>query len=100
MNSQQLCDIVKQATAVVDNMASDTSATDMEEELSSSGEDTASMMDASSLSSTASWGETETVEAHVGYKKVLVTGGAGFIGSHVAEYLLERGDDVVIIDEM
>jgi UDP-glucuronate 4-epimerase len=40
------------------------------------------------------------VEPHVGYKKVLVTGGAGFIGSHVAEYLLARGDDVVIVDEM
>jgi UDP-glucuronate 4-epimerase len=40
------------------------------------------------------------VEPHVGYKKVLVTGGAGFIGSHVAEVLLDRGDDVVIIDEM
>lgn len=40
------------------------------------------------------------VETHVGYKKVLVTGGAGFIGSHVAEYLLDRGDDVVIVDEM
>jgi len=37
---------------------------------------------------------------HVGYKKVLVTGGAGFIGSNVAEYLLSRGDDVVIVDEM
>lgn len=37
---------------------------------------------------------------HVGYKKVLVTGGAGFIGSNVAEYLLSRGDDVVIIDEI
>ncbi|KAL7487242.1 hypothetical protein ACHAW6_012843 [Cyclotella cf. meneghiniana] len=42
----------------------------------------------------------QIVEPHVGYKKVLVTGGAGFIGSHVAEYLLERGDDVVIVDEM
>lgn len=41
-----------------------------------------------------------TVERHVGYKKVLVTGGAGFIGSNVAEYLLNRGDDVVIVDEM
>lgn len=41
-----------------------------------------------------------TVEPHVGYKKVLVTGGAGFIGSNVAEYLLERGDDVVIVDEV
>ena len=41
-----------------------------------------------------------TVEPHVGYKKVLVTGGAGFIGSNVAEFLLNRGDDVVIVDEM
>lgn len=40
------------------------------------------------------------VEPHMGYKKVLITGGAGFIGSHVAEYLLARGDDVVIIDEV
>jgi UDP-glucuronate 4-epimerase len=40
------------------------------------------------------------VEPHMGYKKVLVTGGAGFIGSHVAEVLLARGDDVVIVDEM
>jgi len=50
--------------------------------------------------STTSWADTELVEPHVGYKKVLVTGGAGFIGSHVAEYLLARGDDVVIIDEI
>jgi UDP-glucuronate 4-epimerase len=40
------------------------------------------------------------VAPHVGYKKVLVTGGAGFIGSNVAEKLLARGDDVVIVDEM
>ncbi len=31
-------------------------------------------------------------------KKVLLTGGAGFIGSHVAQELLRRGDEVIIID--
>src|SRR6266436_2590585 len=33
-------------------------------------------------------------------KKILVTGGAGFIGSHVAQKLLERGDSVVIVDNI
>ena len=33
-------------------------------------------------------------------KKIFLTGGAGFIGSHVAQKLLERGDSVVIIDNM
>src|SRR5688500_5794676 len=30
--------------------------------------------------------------------RVLVTGGAGFIGSHTCERLLERGDEVVVLD--
>lgn len=32
--------------------------------------------------------------------KILVTGCAGFIGSHVCEFLLKRGDDVLGIDNM
>ncbi|MEO9899818.1 UDP-glucuronic acid decarboxylase family protein [Nisaea sp.] len=31
-------------------------------------------------------------------KRVLVTGGAGFVGSHLCERLLERGDDVLCVD--
>ena len=30
--------------------------------------------------------------------KALVTGGGGFIGSHLCDRLLERGDEVVAVD--
>jgi UDP-glucose 4-epimerase len=32
--------------------------------------------------------------------RVLVTGGAGFIGSHVADALAARGDEVVVVDDL
>ena len=32
--------------------------------------------------------------------RVLITGGAGFIGSHLAEFHLERGDEVHCIDDL
>jgi len=32
--------------------------------------------------------------------RVLITGGAGFIGSHLAEALLDRGDDVLVLDDL
>jgi UDP-glucose 4-epimerase len=32
--------------------------------------------------------------------RFLITGGAGFIGSHLAEHLLNRGDEVYIIDDL
>jgi len=31
-------------------------------------------------------------------KRILITGGAGFLGSHLCEHLLEHGEDVVCID--
>jgi UDP-glucuronate decarboxylase len=31
-------------------------------------------------------------------KRILVTGGAGFIGSHLCKRLLGRGDDVICLD--
>jgi UDP-glucuronate decarboxylase len=34
----------------------------------------------------------------LGERRVLVTGGAGFIGSHLCERLLERGDEVLCVD--
>lgn len=33
-------------------------------------------------------------------KRALITGGAGFIGSHLTERLLERGDEVFVIDNL
>lgn len=68
--------------------------------------DTLTSSETPSIASTTSWDEIseesreKEIEPHVGHKTVLVTGGAGFIGSHVADYLLQRGDDVVIVDEI
>lgn len=57
--------------------------------------------------STQAYSDTSKASIHIDplspthYRKtVLVTGGAGFVGSHVAEALLTRGDKVVIVDNL
>jgi len=43
-------------------------------------------------------GETIVMSEHI--RKVLLTGGAGFIGSHLAEELLRRGAQLTIVDNL
>ena len=32
--------------------------------------------------------------------RILITGGAGFIGSHLSDAYIERGDEIYIIDDL
>ncbi|XP_073389542.1 UDP-glucuronic acid decarboxylase 2 [Physcomitrium patens] len=35
-----------------------------------------------------------------GPKRIVVTGGAGFVGSHLVDRLIERGDSVIVVDNL
>ena len=76
------------------------SVTSISEDDSSLSDSMMSMCSSTEESSEASKYEELIIQPHTQHKKVLVTGGAGFIGSSVAEALLARGDDVIIVDEM
>jgi UDP-glucuronate decarboxylase len=42
----------------------------------------------------------DTMRAYSSRRRVLVTGGAGFLGSHLIDRLLARGDEVVCVDNL
>ena len=39
-----------------------------------------------------------TTKVYIENKNILVLGGAGFIGSHLCEYLVKKGDNVICVD--
>lgn len=40
------------------------------------------------------------INSKLSNSKILITGGAGYIGSHVAKQLLEQGHDIIILDNL
>lgn len=49
---------------------------------------------------TDDWCRPRTDALHMGSSRILITGGAGFVGSHLADELLEHGYQVRVLDNL
>ena len=49
---------------------------------------------------TAYAGQGNSMQHRLGSKKIMVTGGAGFLGSHLCERLIDNGNDVLCVDNL
>ena len=52
------------------------------------------------MTTTTSIPRRETYDARAGRKKVLITGGAGFVGSQLGQRLVAEGHEVILLDNM
>ncbi|HEY2193155.1 MAG TPA: UDP-glucuronic acid decarboxylase family protein [Actinomycetospora sp.] len=57
-------------------------------------------MDTSTIPVSTPLPRPDSVPVHGARRRVVVTGGAGFLGSHLCEALLRRGDEVVCVDDL
>ncbi|OSX71270.1 hypothetical protein BU14_0565s0001 [Porphyra umbilicalis] len=55
---------------------------------------------AEALDRLASWRGTNAPNRPATHKRILVTGGAGFIGSHLVDRLMEEGNEVICVDSL
>ncbi|KAK1866193.1 hypothetical protein I4F81_008713 [Pyropia yezoensis] len=55
---------------------------------------------AEALDTLATWRGKNAPNRPTSHKRILVTGGAGFIGSHLVDRLMEEGNEVIVVDSL